>query len=118
MNANIEKMANEIANLGWNERDEFNKLVKNFHFEKRFGKSKEQMKSEIILPGIYMIEEPDNGGYRNYKIMKIKVNEEISKWDLALKIYQDKNYISPWPYITITKFEEPKSTVNVEYLKG
>ena len=74
--------------------------------KERYKRMESRMKEEIIEPGLYTITESDQGGMRDYTKGVIKVTETMNLWDLALQVAEKLEYVSPWPYLKIHKFNK------------
>ena len=66
--------------------------------EKVYSKTKDTW----VEPGIYNVVESDYEGRYDYPQFKVQVKEGINLKDLALKLIEDRNYMSSWDYLRIT----------------
>jgi len=64
--------------------------------------------NKLVQPGYYDVTETDGGGMRDYVVFTIKVENEINLKDLALKLIEEKEYMSPWNDLRIRPAQAPK----------
>jgi len=67
----------------------------------------ENTNDEIVEPGYYEVTETDHGGMRDEAQFLIRITKPINLKELALNLYEDLGYVSPWRYLSI-RYSTPK----------
>ena len=63
----------------------------------------ERTLDETVEPGIYSVIESDQDGWNSFEQIKVEVTKPINLKELALNLYEDFGYRSPWTYLSIRK---------------
>jgi len=63
---------------------------------------------EWVEPGYYNVVESDHGGMYDYTVFKIHVKEGINLKELALKLIEERDYMSSWNYLKIEPTSAPE----------
>ena len=86
-----------IADLNKRDQERYAKLAaKNYASE-----IYERTTNKIVAPGYYEVIETDHGGTYDTAQFTIEITKPINMKNLAIKLYESLDYVSPWIYLSI-----------------